>query len=110
AMVRTLEGNNLSSETEELNEFYESVARRASGIENPEGKQQIITELYENFFKQAFPKQASALGVVYTTIEVVDFIIRAVDELSKEHFNAGLTDEGVHVLDPFRSEERRVGK
>lgn len=100
-MVQTLEGNNLSSETEELNDFYASVAQRASGIENPEGKQQIITELYENFFKKAFPKQAAALGVVYTPVEIVDFIIRAVDELSKEHFNAGLTDEGVHVLDPF---------
>src|SRR5699024_4810792 len=100
-MIQTLEGNNLYSETEELNDFYESVARRASGIENPEGKQQIITELYENFFKQAFPKQASALGVVYTPIEVVDFIIRAVDELSKRHFGLGLTNEGVHILDPF---------
>src|SRR5699024_707181 len=81
-MIQTLEGNNLSSETEELNDFYESVARRASGIENPEGKQQIITELYENFFKQAFPKQEAALGVVYTPLEVVDFIIKTVDDIS----------------------------
>jgi predicted helicase len=100
-MVQTLEGNNLSSETEELNDFYASVARRASGIENPEGKQRIITELYENFFKQAFPKQAEALGVVYTPIEIVDFIIRAVDELSRKHFGTSLSDEGVHILDPF---------
>lgn len=100
-MVQTLEGNNLSSETEELNDFYASVARRASGIENPEGKQQIITELYENFFKQAFPKQAEALGVVYTPIEIVDFIIRAVDDLSHKHFGSGLSSEGIHVLDPF---------
>lgn len=100
-MIQTLEGNNLSSETEELNDFYASVARRASGIENPEGKQRIITELYENFFKQAFPKQASALGVVYTPIEIVDFIIRAVNELSTKHFGLGLGDEGVHILDPF---------
>src|SRR5699024_9519688 len=100
-MIQTLDGNNLSSETEELNDFYASVAQRASGIANPEGKQRIITELYENFFKQAFPKQAEALGVVYTPIEIVDFIIRAVDDLSQQHFGAGLTNEGVHVLDPF---------
>ncbi|WP_237143161.1 N-6 DNA methylase, partial [Sediminivirga luteola] len=101
SMVDLLQGNNLEAETAELNSFYASVSRRASGIDNPDGKQRIITELYENFFKQAFPKQADALGVVYTPIEVVDFIIRAVDDLSREHFGAGLTDEGVHVLDPF---------
>lgn len=100
-MIQTLEGNNLSSETEELNDFYASVARRASGIESPEGKQQIITELYENFFKQAFPKQAEALGVVYTPVEIVDFILRTVDDLSKRHFGVGLSDKGVHLLDPF---------
>lgn len=100
-MLDTLEGHNLDAETTSLNKFYESVARRAAGINNPEGKQRIITELYENFFKQAFPKQADALGVVYTPVEIVDFIIRAVDDLSKTHFGAGITEEGVHVLDPF---------
>ena len=100
-MIHTLEGNNLSAETDQLNDFYASVARRASGIENAEGKQRIITELYENFFKQAFPKQADALGVVYTPTEVIDFIIRAVDDLSIKHFGAGLTEDGVHVLEAF---------
>src|SRR5699024_5369944 len=100
-MLDTLQGNNLDAETTSLNKFYESVARRAEGIDNPEGKQRIITELYENFFKQACPKQASALGVAYTPVEIVDFITTTVDDLSKTHFGAGITDEGVHVLDPF---------
>lgn len=100
-MIDTLEGNNLQAETASLEGFYKSVADRASGVDNAEGKQRIITELYENFFKRAFPAQADALGVVYTPVEIVDFIIRAVDDLSKEHFGAGITDEGVHVLDPF---------
>ena len=100
-MVAVLEGNNLRAETHELDGFYASVARRAEGIDNASGKQRIITELYENFFKKAFPKQAEALGIVYTPVEVVDFILRSVDQLSKKHFGKGLTDEGVHVLDPF---------
>lgn len=100
-MVNTLEGQNLQAETASLEGFYKSVAERAAGIDNAEGKQQIITELYEKFFKRAFPAQADALGVVYTPVEIVDFIIHAVDDLSKQHFGAGLTDEGVHVLDPF---------
>ena len=100
-MVTVLEGNNLRAETDELEGFYASVAKRAEGIDNAAGKQRIITELYEHFFKKAFPKQAEALGIVYTPIEVVDFILRSVDHLSKKHFGKGLTDEGVHVLDPF---------
>ncbi|MDE0573471.1 DEAD/DEAH box helicase family protein [Demequina sp. B12] len=100
-MLETLEGANLESETEPLEKFYESVRLRAAGIDNAEGKQRIITELYERFFKLAFPRAADALGIVYTPTEIVDFIIRSVDHLSREHFGKGLTDEGVHVLDPF---------
>lgn len=100
-MLTTLEGNNLTAETTALDGFYASVARRAAGIDNPEGKQRVITELYEHFFKKAFPKQADALGVVYTPVEIVDFILRSVNDLSIEHFGAGISDEGVHVLDPF---------
>ncbi|WP_193084452.1 DEAD/DEAH box helicase [Brevibacterium aurantiacum] len=100
-MLTTLEGNNLAAETSSLDGFYASVARRAAGIDNPEGKQRVITELYEHFFKKAFPKQADALGVVYTPVEIVDFIVRSVNDLSIEHFGAGISDAGVHVLDPF---------
>jgi len=100
-MLETLEGANLQAETEPLEKFYESVRVRAAGIDNAEGKQRIITELYERFFKLAFPRAADALGIVYTPTEVVDFILRSVDHLSREHFGKGLTDEGVHVLDPF---------
>lgn len=100
-MLDTLEGNNLESETAVLAGFYDSVRRRASGIDNADSKQRIITELYENFFTKAFPKQADAMGIVYTPVEIVDFILRSVDELARQHFGAGLTDEGVHVLDPF---------
>ncbi|MDT0120851.1 type ISP restriction/modification enzyme [Kocuria sp. PD6] len=100
-MVDTLAGNNLESETATLQSFYDSVQRRATGIDNPEGKQRIITELYENFFTKAFPKQADAMGIVYTPVEIVDFILRSVNELSRRHFGVGLTDRDVHVLDPF---------
>ncbi|SEE20884.1 DEAD/DEAH box helicase [Ruania alba] len=100
-MLETLEGAQLESETESLEGFYESVRARAAGIDNAQGKQRIIADLYERFFSLAFPKAADALGIVYTPVEVVDFILRSVDHLSRAHFGKGLTDEGVHVLDPF---------
>jgi hypothetical protein len=76
--------------------------RRASGaseVSSAEGKQQVIAELYEKFFRIGFKKQAESLGIVYTPVEVVDFILRAADTVSREHFGCGLTDESVHILD-----------
>ena len=100
-MVDELEGYDLEAETAELAEFYDSVRRRVEGIDNAEGKQHVVVELYERFFKVAYPKVAESLGIVYTPVEIVDFIIRSVQALLRRDFNASLSDEGVHVLDPF---------
>ncbi|QQG95896.1 DEAD/DEAH box helicase [Mycobacteroides chelonae] len=101
AMVDQLGGAGLEAETEHLEGFYDSVRIRASEVTTADGKQQVIAELYEKFFKVGFAKQAEALGIVYTPVEIVDFILRAADHASREAFGRGLTDEGVHVLDPF---------
>ena len=100
-MVKALSKANLDTETESLEKFYESVRVRASEVNSASGKQQVIKELYERFFRKAFKKQSEALGIVYTPVEIVDFILRAADDVSKKHFGKGLTDEGVCILDPF---------
>ncbi|MDK8476274.1 MULTISPECIES: DEAD/DEAH box helicase [unclassified Corynebacterium] len=100
-MVAALSKANLDTETESLEKFYESVRIRASEVTSASGKQQVIKELYERFFRKAFKKQAEALGIVYTPVEIVDFILRAADEVSRKHFGKGLSDEGVSILDPF---------
>ncbi|RPA65935.1 DEAD/DEAH box helicase [Gordonia oryzae] len=101
AMVDQLGGAGLEAETAHLEDFYDSVRIRASEVTTADGKQQVIAELYEKFFKVGFAKQAEALGIVYTPIEIVDFILRAADHASREAFGRGLTDDAVHVLDPF---------
>ena len=88
-------------ETAELKEFYDDVRVRVGNIDNSEGKQKIIVELYEKFFKTAFPKLVDKLGIVYTPIEVVDFIINSVEDILKKEFNRSLTDENVNILEPF---------
>ncbi|HZK31390.1 MAG TPA: DEAD/DEAH box helicase family protein, partial [Corynebacterium sp.] len=100
-MVDVLDDAQLDAETEKLATFYESVRRRAADVTSPSGKQTVIKDLYERFFRKAFKKQSEALGIVYTPVEIIDFILRAADDASKKHFGKGLTDEGVHVLDPF---------
>jgi predicted helicase len=100
-MLDMLEEAVVEQDTEVLQKFYESVRIRASGIDNAAGKQRIIVELYDKFFKTAFPKMVEKLGIVYTPIEVVDFIIHSVDDVLKKEFGRGLTDENVNILDPF---------
>ena len=100
-MADELEERGLEAETEELAGFYASVRHRVEGIDNAAGRQRVAIELYDNFFRKAYPRDAERLGIVYTPVEIVDFIIRSVAELLREHFGASLSDEGVHILDPF---------
>lgn len=101
AMVDRLRNSGLEAETAKLEGFYNSVRVRASEVTTAEGKQSVIKDLYEKFFQIGFKKQADALGIVYTPVEVVDFILRAADSASRGAFARGLTDDGVHILDPF---------
>ena len=100
-MLDLLEEQSFDKDAETLNKFYESVKMRASGIDNAEGKQRIIIELYDKFFKTAFPKMVEKLGIVYTPVEVVDFIIHSVNDILKKEFGRNIADENVHILDPF---------
>ncbi|MCS6712050.1 DEAD/DEAH box helicase [Brachybacterium sp. EF45031] len=100
-MVESLTSMHVDAEAQSLEKFYDSVRLRAAGIDNAAGKQKIITELYEGFFKAAFSRTADAMGVVYTPIEIVDFILRSVDDVLRREFGHSISDEGVHVLDPF---------
>ncbi len=101
AMVALLEDQALEKETEGLTRFYDSVRQRAEGIDNAEARQRVIVELYEKFFKAAFPRMAERLGIVYTPVEVVDFILHSAEAALQKHFGAHLTDRGVQILDPF---------
>lgn len=101
SMMDALEGKSVAEESDTLQKFYESVRKRAEGIDKAEGKQRIIIELYDKFFKTAFPKMVEQLGIVYTPVEVVDFIIHSVNDVLKKEFNRNISDENIHILDPF---------
>lgn len=100
-MLDALHDGNIVKDHDALQRFYDSVRKRAAGIDNADGKQRIIIELYDKFFKTAFPKMAEQLGIVYTPVEVVDSIIRSVDDVLKNEFDRSLSDDNIHILDPF---------
>ena len=91
----------LENETRDLERFYESVRMRARGLDNSAARQRVLMELYEKFFATALKKEANRLGIVYTPVEVVDFILNSADHILKREFGRALSDAGVHVLDPF---------
>lgn len=100
-IVKELEKSGFAKEQEKLAPLYESVKMRAEGVEKAEDKQKIIITLYDKFFSTAFKSTTERLGIVFTPIEVVDFIVKSVDDVLKKHFGKSLGSEGVHILDPF---------
>lgn len=100
-MIDLLKEQAFDKDTEVLDKFYQSVRMNVGGIDNLEGKQTIIKNLYEKFFKSAFPLTVEKLGIVYTPVECVDFIIHSVNDILKAEFNTSLTEQNVHILDPF---------
>ncbi|MCG9915437.1 MAG: DEAD/DEAH box helicase family protein [Phenylobacterium sp.] len=101
AVLEVLDEHSLEKETESLQRFYASVKRRAEGIDRADAKQKIVVELYDKFFRNAFPKMTERLGIVYTPVEVVDFIIHSVNEVLQAEFGQTVGSRGVHIMDPF---------
>ncbi|MBX8455844.1 DEAD/DEAH box helicase family protein [Apilactobacillus kunkeei] len=88
-------------EQTELKPFYDSIKLRATGIDNAAGKQKLILTLYDKFFRTGFKRTTEQLGIVFTPVEVVDFIVNSVDDSLRKYFDKSLIDENVHILDPF---------
>lgn len=101
SVLDVLQEHRLDKEADTLERFYESVKLRAEGIDNAAGKQKIVVELYNNFFAKAFPLLRDKLGIVYTPVEVVDFIIHSVAHALQTEFGQTLGSKGVHIIDPF---------
>ena len=100
-MLETLQRFGMLVATNDLKNFYESVGYRMKNVKSLADRQAVIVDLFDRFFKVAFPKQQEKLGIVYTPIEVVDFINHSVNDILKKEFNTSLGDQGVHILDPF---------
>ena len=100
-IVDELSQYGFEKEQRELQPFYESVRLRAEGLDNAQAKQKMIITLYDKFFSTGFKDTTERLGIVFTPVEVVDFIVKSVDVVLRKHFNKTLASENVHILDPF---------
>ncbi len=100
-MVLKLSDLGLEGETKDLKNLYESVKTEAARAKSQKSQQELIKNLYNTFFKEAFRKQSEKLGIVYTPMEVVDFILRATNGILKKHFNTDFNDQNITIFDPF---------
>lgn len=101
AVTEHIDRHGVESETSKLEAFYESIRERAELAKSEKSRQELIRSLYDSFFASAFKDMAKDLGIVYTPVEIVDFILQSANDVLEDHFGRSLSDENVHLLDPF---------
>lgn len=100
-VLDALDWHKIEKEAHDMQKFYAQIRRRVEGLTTSRGRQNLLRRIYEKLFKDAFPEMADLLGIVYTPVEIVDFIIHSVNDVLKNDFGQTLGSEGVHILDPF---------
>ncbi len=100
-LIDVLKPTGIDTETDSLEAFYDSVRRRVQDAKTAQARQAILVELYDSFFRKAFPEMSDKLGIVYTPVEIIDFILKSADSTCRREFGVGLGIEGVQILDPF---------
>ena len=100
-ILNKLDKDGMSKDHEIFSRLYENVRENCRDMGDAANRQRIVNHLYENFFRIAFKKTAEKLGIVYSPVEVADFILRSVDAVLKEKFNRTLADKDIHIIEPF---------
>ncbi|MDR0751977.1 MAG: DEAD/DEAH box helicase family protein [Christensenellaceae bacterium] len=101
AFLKKIPEINQLEQEERLKSFYDNIKLIVDEIDDAKGRQEIIIRLYNTFFKIAFPDMVQKLGIIYTPIELVDFIINSVDDILQNEFGRSITEEKINILDPF---------
>ncbi|MCH9852325.1 MAG: damage-inducible protein, partial [Alphaproteobacteria bacterium] len=104
-VVKTLQwldvNQGFTEDAKNLQRFYEAVRKQVKGVTTSDGIERIAITLYEKFFQKAFPKAAERMGVVYTPIEIVDYILHSANHALQNEFGKCLADKDIHIIDPF---------
>ena len=89
-------------ELKELHPFYKRLEEKVEGMHDDHAAMQgLIKDVFENLFKKVFRAEANRLGIVYTPIEVVDFILQSVNWVLEQEFKKKLGNLNVEIIDPF---------
>lgn len=102
-VIQSITAKHFSRDTflKPLDRFYTAIEAAAVSQTGYTEKQHFLNAVYEKFFQSFDRNQADTHGIVYTPQPIVDFMVRSVEEVLKTEFGKSLSDEGVHILDPF---------
>ncbi len=84
-----------------LDRFYVAIEKAAHTIDDFAQKQQFLNTVYEKFFQGFSVKVADTHGIVYTPPQIVNFMVKSVEQILEKEFGRTLSDKGVQILDPF---------
>jgi predicted helicase len=84
-----------------LDRFYVAIEKAARTIDDFAQKQQFLNTVYEKFFQGFSVKVADTHGIVYTPPQIVNFMVKSVEQILEKEFGRTLSDKGVQILDPF---------
>jgi len=84
-----------------LDRFYIAIETTAATIDDFSQKQSFLNAIYEKFFQGFSVKVADTLGIVYTPQPIVQFMVRSVEHILQKEFRRSLSEQGVHIIDPF---------
>ena len=98
---RTVDKLRLKEKLEGLDDFYDEALRELKLATTRVARQNFIRKLYENFYKSLDPEEQARHGIVFTPIEVVDFIVNSTSYLLKKKFGVEFGGTNVKVIDPF---------
>ena len=93
--------NPFPEEAVRLNRAYEAMGRAFEGAVSSVDRLDVLKSIYDGFFAEAMPGTVDELGIVYTPVEIVDFIVRSCAAICRQEFGRDIGSENVHVLDPF---------
>ena len=84
-----------------LQRAYDRIGEVFEAAEEVDKKTDVLREIYDGFFKEAMPDAVKQLGIVYTPVQIVDFMIRSATAICEKEFSTHISDSDVQIYDPF---------
>ncbi len=87
---------------DELVDEDQRCERNLEKIQDRDAKKlDILRQIYESFFRQAIPGQVKSMGIAYTPVEIVDFVLHSIEAICQKEFGKSISDKNVRILEPF---------
>ena len=84
-----------------LTRAYVQMEKAFEGAVSSSDKVEILREIYDGFFRSAMKDTVKRVGIVYTPVEIVEFMVRSAVAICQKEFGRSIGSENLHILDPF---------